>query len=54
MRIIISPAKKMKEDTDSLPWLSLPDFLGRTEEILAVLRAWTMRSLKSSGNAMTV
>jgi len=46
MRIIISPAKKMKEDTDSLPWLSLPDFLGRTEEILTVLRGMDYEELK--------
>jgi len=46
MRIIISPAKKMNEDTDSLPWLSLPDFLGRTEEILTVLRGMDYEELK--------
>ena len=34
MRIIISPAKKMNMDTDSLPVRDLPRFLDRTEELL--------------------
>ena len=38
MRIIISPAKKMNMDTDSLPVRDLPRFLDRTEELLALLR----------------
>ena len=38
MRIIISPAKKMKADTDSLPWQDLPAFLPRTEELAGILR----------------
>ena len=33
MRIIISPAKKMNADTDSLPVRDLPVFLKQTEEI---------------------
>ena len=33
MRIIISPAKKMKADTDSLAWRELPAFLPQTEEL---------------------
>ena len=32
MRIIISPAKKMRVDTDSLPVQALPDFLLETED----------------------
>lgn len=39
MRIIISPAKKMNTDTDSLPWRDLPRFLDRTEKLYSVMRA---------------
>ena len=39
MRIIISPAKKMNVDTDSLPCQGLPCFLPRTERLLTALRA---------------
>lgn len=46
MRIIISPAKKMREDTDSLAWLGLPEFLPRTEEILETLRSMDYEGLK--------
>ena len=34
MRIIISPAKKMNTDTDSLLWQDLPVFLPKTEELV--------------------
>ncbi len=47
MRIIISPAKKMTEDVDGLPWQSLPDFLPQTEELLTVLRAMPYDALKA-------
>ena len=47
MRIIISPAKKMNMDTDSLPIRTLPRFLGRTEELLALLRAMSPEELKA-------
>ena len=46
MRIIISPAKKMNIDTDSLAWRDLPVFLPQTEEILAKLRAMDYDGLK--------
>ena len=46
MRIIISPAKKMNEDTDSLPWLSLPEFLPRTKELCANLQGMDYDALK--------
>lgn len=46
MRIIISPAKKMRVDTDSIPWLDLPGFLPKTEEILTVLRTMPPENLK--------
>jgi len=38
MRIIISPAKKMNTDIDSMPWQDLPLFLPRTRHILDSLR----------------
>ena len=46
MRIIISPAKKMNQDTDSLAWTALPDFLDKTRQLLAVLRAMDYELLK--------
>ena len=47
MRIIISPAKKMKVDTDSLPWRDLPVFLPKTKELLDILRGMSYEALKS-------
>ena len=38
MRIIISPAKKMNADTDTLPWRDLPVFLPKTQQLLDRLR----------------
>lgn len=38
MRIIISPAKKMNEDTDTLPWNGLPVFLEATRQIMRRMR----------------
>ena len=46
MRIIISPAKKMNIDTDSLAWRNLPGFLPQTEEILEKLRGMDYDALK--------
>lgn len=46
MRIIISPAKKMREDTDSLPWRDFPVFLPRTEVLLQKLREMSADDLK--------
>lgn len=46
MRIIISPAKKMRVDTDSLPCQALPCFISRTEQLLAVLRTMDASALK--------
>ena len=46
MRIIISPAKKMKTD-DVLPWRDLPAFLEKTDRLLAALRAMPAARLKS-------
>lgn len=45
MRILISPAKKMRVDTDSFPPQSLPAFLTETQRLLATLRAMTPSQL---------
>ena len=45
MRIILSPAKKMKED-DGLPWRDLPPFLEKTGRLLETLRAMPYDRLK--------
>ena len=47
MRIIISPAKKMNVDTDSLPWRDLPVFLSKTEQITKVLQGMEYAELKT-------
>ena len=46
MRIIISPAKKMKVDTDSLPWQDLPVFLPQTEQLAKTLQGMSYEELK--------
>ena len=46
MRIIISPAKKMNMDTDSLPWCDLPVFLRNTKEICGQLQSMSYEELK--------
>ena len=46
MRIIISPAKKMKVDTDSFPCRDLPEFLSNTEEICRTLQGMSCEELK--------
>lgn len=46
MRIIISPAKKMKVDTDSLPVRALPAFLEQTEEICRELQSKSPEELQ--------
>lgn len=50
MRIIISPAKKMRVDTDSLPWHDLPVFLPKTRVLYERLRAMTPEELKALWN----
>lgn len=47
MRIIISPAKKMNVDTDTLPWRDLPQFLGRAETLYDRLRGMDETQLKA-------
>lgn len=46
MRIIISPAKKMRVNTDSLPWRDLPAFLPRTQELAKILQGMDYDTLK--------
>ena len=47
MRIIISPAKKMVGDTDTLPWRDLPLFLEDTRTLLERLRGMSYGELKA-------
>lgn len=46
MRIIISPAKKMNIDTDSLAWRDLPLFLSKAEELCRKLQSMSYEELK--------
>lgn len=46
MKIIVSPAKKMNVDVDSLPWQDLPRFLEKTEQLYRTLRGMSYDSLK--------
>ena len=45
MKIIISPARTMQVDTDSLPCRDLPQFLPQTRQILAWMRTQTYDQL---------
>ena len=47
MRIIISPAKKMNVDTDSMAWKAFPQFLPRTEQLCGVLQGMDYDALKA-------
>jgi len=47
MKIIISPAKKMNMDTDSMAWHALPFFLDKTEALYARLRTMSYEELKA-------
>ena len=46
MKIIISPAKKMNSDTDSLPWHDLPVFLDKTEKLYQAMEVLPYDTLK--------
>jgi len=46
MRIIISPAKKMVQDTDSLEYRNLPGFIEKTEKLLEYLKSLSYEDLK--------
>ena len=47
MKIIISPAKKMRRDPDSLPWQDLPAFLDKTEHLYGILKEMPYEVLKN-------
>lgn len=47
MRIIIAPAKKMAEDTDSFAADSLPAFLEQTERLMEVLQGMSPEALRA-------
>lgn len=46
MKIILSPAKKMNMDTDSLNCAGLPEYLGQTEQILSWMQSRSYGELK--------
>ena len=46
MRIIISPAKKMRTDEDCFECSALPSFLPRTEQLLKVLQGMSPKALQ--------
>ena len=46
MRIIISPSKKMKVDTDSMPYQDLPEFLPKTKELCGILQSMSNEELQ--------
>ena len=46
MRIMISPAKKMIADTDTLPWRDLPVFLPKTQRLLDRIRSMSGEELQ--------
>lgn len=46
MRIIISPAKKMNVDTDSLPYRDKPVFLSQAEQIALALQGMSREELR--------
>lgn len=50
MRIIISPAKRMNVDTDSLPPKSKPQFLAETERLMKAMQSMTDKELKALWN----
>ena len=47
MKIILSPAKKMITDTDSIAPVGLPEFLDKTTEILSWLQGKSKEELKA-------
>ena len=47
MKIILSPAKKMITDTDSIAPVELPEFIDRTAEILSWMKSQSKEQLKS-------
>ena len=47
MNIIISPAKRMREDYDSLPYGGLPRFSEKAEQLLSYLRSLSLEQLQT-------
>lgn len=50
MRIIISPAKKMKINSDSIPYEELPELLPKAEKLLAYLKQLSYSEIKTLWN----
>ncbi|MGY3724896.1 hypothetical protein SAMN05421767_11615 [Granulicatella balaenopterae] len=50
MKMIISPAKKMKVDEDAIPYRDLPQFLANTKEIKDYLQSLSYQELKDLWN----
>lgn len=46
MKLLISPAKQMKRNTDFMEISGLPAMLDKTEEILQVMKGFSLRELK--------
>ena len=49
---MISPAKKMNVDTDSMPIVKLPIYLEETQILMAYLQGLTFREAKQLWDAM--
>lgn len=47
MKLIISPAKNMRPDTDTIPWNALPCFVEQAEFLYTKLRTMSRRELQS-------
>ncbi len=47
MKIILSPAKKMRDDMDYPAWEDLPALLDRTQKLLDILRGMSRRELQT-------
>lgn len=50
MKIILAPAKKMREDTDSIAYTALPQYISKANDILDVLKLLSFDELKSVWN----
>ena len=46
MKLIISPAKKMRSDVDTLPWKDMPCFLEKAETLYRKMQSMTKEELK--------
>lgn len=45
-RIIISPAKKMRDEAEAFPWKGVPEYIEETRELLTVLRGYSETELR--------